>query len=49
VEGIETKQQAELVRRLGCTRAQGYWFGIPMPASEFTNTFHKRLNRPPDS
>jgi EAL domain-containing protein (putative c-di-GMP-specific phosphodiesterase class I) len=49
VEGIETKQQAELVRRLGCTRAQGYWFGIPMPASEFTNAFHERLNRPLDS
>jgi EAL domain-containing protein (putative c-di-GMP-specific phosphodiesterase class I) len=49
VEGIETKQQAELVRRLDCTRAQGYWFGIPMPASEFENAFHERLSRPLDS
>jgi diguanylate cyclase (GGDEF)-like protein/PAS domain S-box-containing protein len=48
VEGIETKQQAALVRRLGCTRAQGYWFGIPMPASEFESSFRERLNRPSD-
>ena len=31
-EGIETAEQCELMRRLGCGFAQGYWFGRPEPA-----------------
>ncbi len=31
-EGIETDQQAQLLRRLGCDQLQGYLFGRPMPA-----------------
>ncbi|MBZ5762001.1 EAL domain-containing protein [Rhizobium sp. VS19-DR104.2] len=34
VEGIETEEQFELLRRLGCEQAQGYLTGRPMPASE---------------
>lgn len=30
-EGIETAEQAELVRRLGCDEMQGYYFARPMP------------------
>src|SRR5260370_34946018 len=28
-EGVETPEQAELLRRLGCERAQGYFFARP--------------------
>ncbi|MEA2474512.1 MAG: hypothetical protein QOE06_2427 [Thermoleophilaceae bacterium] len=35
-EGVETLDQAERLRALGCERAQGFWFGRPRPASETT-------------
>jgi diguanylate cyclase (GGDEF)-like protein len=31
-EGVETKEQAELLDMLGCDQMQGYFFGKPMPA-----------------
>ena len=34
-EGIETSQQYDLLRSLGCTGFQGYLFGKPMPLAEF--------------
>jgi diguanylate cyclase (GGDEF)-like protein len=34
-EGVETRQQAELLRRAGCDFGQGYLFGHAMPAPEF--------------
>ena len=33
-EGVETRAQAETLRRDGCTEAQGYFFSPPRPASE---------------
>jgi EAL domain-containing protein (putative c-di-GMP-specific phosphodiesterase class I) len=33
-EGIETKEQLELVRAAGCTEFQGYFFSKPRPAAE---------------
>jgi EAL domain-containing protein (putative c-di-GMP-specific phosphodiesterase class I) len=33
-EGIETKEQLELVRAAGCTEFQGYLFSRPRPAAE---------------
>ena len=33
-EGVETEDQLMLVRASGCTRAQGFLFGKPCPASE---------------
>jgi diguanylate cyclase (GGDEF)-like protein len=30
-EGIETKEQADLLRQMGCKRGQGYLFGRPVP------------------
>jgi diguanylate cyclase (GGDEF)-like protein len=33
-EGVETKQQQELLRGLGCTEMQGYLFSAPKPADE---------------
>lgn len=35
-EGIETKEQLEIFRSLGCQLLQGYYFGRPMPAEEIT-------------
>ena len=34
VEGVETREQVELLRSFGCRRAQGYYFGRPMVAEE---------------
>ncbi len=34
-EGMETEAQADILKSLGCKRAQGYFFGKPMPADEF--------------
>ncbi|MEO0387876.1 MAG: bifunctional diguanylate cyclase/phosphodiesterase [Pseudomonadota bacterium] len=33
-EGVETTEQVEVLRRLGCDRLQGYYFGKPMPLSQ---------------
>jgi diguanylate cyclase (GGDEF)-like protein len=41
-EGVETEAQFELLRREGCTQAQGYLFSQPRPAAE-VNTM---LSRP---
>lgn len=34
-EGIETKEQANLLSKLGCDMAQGFYFARPMPVKEF--------------
>ena len=36
-EGIETPEQLELVRQLGCHRAQGYLLGRPQPATALSD------------
>jgi diguanylate cyclase (GGDEF)-like protein/PAS domain S-box-containing protein len=33
-EGVETEQQKQLLKKLGCTQMQGYLFSAPKPASE---------------
>jgi len=33
-EGVETARQLEILRDLGCDRAQGYFFSPPVPATE---------------
>ncbi len=34
-EGIETHEQADYLKSIGCTCMQGYYFARPMPVSEF--------------
>jgi len=35
-EGVETKEQADLLSFLGCNELQGYYFSRPVPSEEFT-------------
>ncbi len=41
-EGVESAEEAELVRRLGCTKIQGYYFGRPMTADDALQMFRRR-------
>ena len=44
-EGIETKNQIELLKKLGCDRLQGYLIGKPMPAEAFFANFNPEAVR----
>jgi diguanylate cyclase (GGDEF)-like protein len=41
-EGVETAEQLELVAELGCSHAQGFHIGRPMPADEFVAWVEER-------
>ena len=46
-EGVETQEQAQLLRELGCDEMQGYLLGRPMPGGDFAAWFlDYRRNRP---
>ena len=45
-EGVETEQQREILRRLGCTEMQGYLFGSAKPAAELKRLFFSRSEKP---
>jgi diguanylate cyclase (GGDEF)-like protein/PAS domain S-box-containing protein len=36
-EGVETRDQAQCLRDLGCDAIQGYWISRPIPAEEMTD------------
>lgn len=36
-EGVETREQYEFLRSIGCAYIQGYYFAKPMPSSQFTD------------
>lgn len=40
-EFVETKEQRDLLRDLGCEVFQGYYYGKPIPLDEFTETYLK--------
>ena len=41
-EGVENQDEADLIRRLGCTKIQGYHFGRPMPAEDAIKVVKRR-------
>jgi len=45
-EGIETAEQAEALRSIGCTSGQGYYFGRPLPGPEFTDQLSRQHTWP---
>ncbi len=45
-EGVETAEQAALLRKLGCHHGQGYYFGRPMSGIEFEKSLPNQLSVP---
>ena len=41
-EGVETKEHYEFLKAVGCERAQGYYFGKPMPMDELLDMLYKK-------
>lgn len=39
-EGVETREQMEMLRQYGCTAFQGYLFSKPLPLEEFHGLLH---------
>ena len=44
-EGIETREQFDLLHGLGCRQMQGFYLGRPMPAGEFEKAFLGQSDR----
>jgi len=44
-EGVETKEQFDFLRRLGCDQIQGYYFSKPIPANEVVMLLYKSMTR----
>ncbi len=42
-EGVETKEQVEVLKTIGCDHVQGYYYAKPMPAEEFFQMLLKDL------
>ena len=40
-EGVETKEQVDVLRKLGCTMVQGYYYDRPIPMDEFLEKYCK--------
>ncbi|MCR5848143.1 MAG: GGDEF domain-containing phosphodiesterase [Lachnospiraceae bacterium] len=38
-EGVETKEQVEMLKGFGCHAVQGYYYGKPMPCEEFIEKY----------
>lgn len=42
-EGVETKEQKEVLKRLGCDMIQGYYYGKPMPTDEMEKLLSRQV------
>ena len=38
-EGVETREQVEVLRKIGCDLVQGYYYAKPMPAEALFEQF----------
>ena len=47
-EGVETAAQLERIRAEGCTEAQGYLLGRPVPAAELAEVIRRYGGDPAD-
>jgi len=43
-EGVEKREQAELLASLGCNQVQGYYYARPMTEAAFTTRLHEQQN-----
>lgn len=43
VEGVETKEEVEFVKKLGCDLIQGYYYSKPMEKNKFEEYFSKNM------
>ena len=44
-EGVETSEQLDALREMGCQEIQGFYFSPPVPAGEFAALLKKKLYR----
>ena len=44
-ENVETSEQVELLRSIGCTAIQGYYVGAPQTATDFVSTYKANLHK----
>ena len=44
-EGVETKEQLDILREEGCLETQGYYFSRPMPVSSFAKMLRRTTKR----
>lgn len=43
-EGVETKEQLNALKNMGCDQVQGYYFSKPLPADEL-ETYYRNFHR----
>ena len=42
-EGVETAEQVRMLRKMGCSLVQGYYFGRPLPSTEFEDAVIRKM------
>ena len=45
-EGVETKQQADMLLGFGCNQMQGYFFSKPVTAEQYEDLLFKKTTLP---
>lgn len=48
-EGVETQEQIDLLRKIGCDQVQGYYYAKPMPKEDFFDLLKKQQCSPAPS
>lgn len=49
MEGVETLQQVDFLRSIGCGYVQGYYYAKPMPVTEYEKLLHGVIQQPFES